>query len=228
LNTEPMLGDVRIGFGHIALGADEFFLPAPNEEGLFEMKVGGGALLAIDPGSAPGAQWVAEMTGLRGDGVIGIWEVVQPLPLDSVHEYTFAFFLGPAVTLESERTDRASDLQNPGLDLPLLQGATTMFMDTGGFDPRTGTYTLQKGASSTSVEVAVDGSQTRFEPAFDIVGWQSDTWAIRLGDEVLGTSDAPGPSILASHAGDRLSFQYLGVIGASSSPAARTFTISEG
>jgi hypothetical protein len=102
-----------------------------------------------------------------------------------------------------------------------------MFMDTAGFDPRTDTYTLQKSASSTSIEVAVDGSQTRFEPAFEIVDWQSATWAIRLGDELLGTSDVQGPLILASHAADRLSFQYLGVIGASSSPAARTFTISE-
>ena len=224
VNSEPTTGDIEVGFGHIALQAERFYEPKSDEEGLFETKMGNGALLAIDPGSPPGATWNAETIGLRNDGVIGIWELLDTFAVGDVREYAFAFYMGPTVKLRAERAERASDLQNPGV---ALEGATSLFMQTGGFDLRAGNYVLDKTPGATTVAVVLDNSLARFEPAFEITGWRSSTWAIRLGDETLGDSTSQGPKLLAKHSGDRLRFQYLDVIPAGGARAASTFTISE-
>jgi hypothetical protein len=239
-SSSPLVYDnAETIFGLIGLKSSEFFLPAPDEEGLFPMKQGGGALLAVDtgrllpddPGPTPGATWEASTIGLTGDGIAGTWRRVIDLPSQAVVEIPFAFLLGPSVSLEAEREARTIDLRSPGLEIEA--GATTLFTMWGGLDPETGTYTLAREAGATSVTFSLAASNslgdpvTRFEPAFEITDWSSPVWTIRLGDEVLGRSTAQGPNILAVHSGTTIAFQYLGSIAAEAADDARTFTVSE-
>jgi hypothetical protein len=227
-------------FGLIGLGADEFHVPPAESPGLFTMKSGGGALLAVDtgrlspdePGPTPGATFEGSAIGLESDGVSGKWELSMDLTEDAVVTFPFAFFLGPNAKLAAEREARALDLRSPGL-LP-ISGATSIHVTTGGLDPETGTYQLDREQGATEVVFSLDAVTletaepiARFEPAFEIGNWTSASWVIRLGTTVLGSSDAQDSQLLAAQAGGRLAFQYLGVIGADATGDDRTFTVAE-
>jgi hypothetical protein len=236
----PTLEGAEVTFGLIGLRADEFHVPPAGVEGLFTMKTGGGALLAIDtgrllpdaPGPTPGTTWEASAIGLRNDGVAGAWETDIDLPQDGVATFPFAFFLGPNAKLAAEREARTFDLRSPGL-VP-ISGATTIHVTTGGLDPETGTYELDREQGATDVVFSLGASTletrepiARFEPAFEVANWTSESWVIRLGTTVLGTNQAQGSQLLAKHTAGRLGFQYLGVIAADAAADARTFTIAE-
>jgi hypothetical protein len=236
--SPPVYDNAEIIFGLIGVKADEFFVPLAGEEGLFPMKRGGGALLAVDtgrllpesPGPTPGAVWEAESVGLMSDGVAGTWEVNVDIPSQTVLEIPFAFFLGPSVSLDAERVARAADLRSPGLEI--ASGASTLYSMWGGLDPETGTYTLDADPGVTNLSfwlAALDVSAeplTRFEPAFEIRSWSWPTWTLRLGDEVLATSSGQGPSVLAVQSGTTFLFQYLGTIAPEGAEPDRTFTLS--
>jgi hypothetical protein len=227
-------------FGLIGLRADEFHVPPADAPGLFTMKSGGGALLAVDtgrlspeePGPTPGATWEGGAIGLESDGVSGRWELTMDLVENEVVTFPFAFFLGPNAKLAAEREARALDLRSPGL-LPVA-GATTIHVATGGLDPETGTYQLDREQGATEVVFSLDAATlemaepiARFEPAFEIANWTSASWVIRLGTSVLGSSDAQDSQLLARHTAGRLAFQYLGIIAADATEEDRTFTVSE-
>ncbi len=236
--SPPVYENAEIIFGLIGVKGDEFFVPLPDEEGLFPMKRGGGALLAVDtgrllpgsPGPTPGAVWEADAIGLMNDGVAGTWEIDVDIPSQTVLEIPFAFFLGPSVSLDAERLARTADLRSPGLEI--IAGASTLFGMWGGLDLETGTYTLdaQPGATSLSFALssldAAEEPLTRFEPAFEIRNWSRSAWTLRLGDQVLGTSGGQGPSVLAVQSGTTFLFQYLGTISPEDAETDRTFTLS--
>jgi len=109
--------------------------------------------------------------------------------------------------------------------------------DDDGFDEVSGYFTAISAGGPLTV-LLTPGTARRVAPAFEIQSWQTSDFRIRLGDQVLITSDmsdpAGGPGLvgygmLARHvaADQRLYFIYLGNIEDTLSPADRTFTIEE-
>jgi hypothetical protein len=226
-NDSYTVQGVDIHHGNITLHLDEFDPVSPDVVGLIPGKPGIEAgVLTVDMEPDRGAQWFVPTDGIQPYGRVGGWKFVNvDLAVGTTFEARNTFFLGTSQLLAAERDARTADLQSPGLEPGA--GATAPFSSFGGLDPQTGTYVIQKETAASSVVFALAGDLARHEPAFEVQGWTSSTWTIRLGEQVLASSDAGGPDLLAARSPTKLSFQYLRVIPAGASAADRTFTVSE-
>lgn len=133
-----------------------------------------------------------------------------------------SYWLWPGGMSLSEMAGRADDLRTPVATVDAGAGAMT-------YDYTLGAYTADVDANASMVSFRVGGDRVRYAPAFELHGWTSPTYTIRLDGVVLATSSEPiGEQTLAHYnaSGSCLVFQYLADLPAVSSGGEAVFTVS--
>jgi len=136
---------------------------------------------------------------------------------NDVFSRTSEMLVAPGGLTVEDLAARSVDIRNPGT--PQLVGATPM---GDGYDEARAAYQVQ--ATGTAVEITLDSTHSRYEPRFEVHGFDADGWSISLDGELLATSDQPsGPKLHARMTSDYLVFVYLEDIPDGQQP---TFVIS--
>lgn len=144
------------------------------------------------------------------------------LPLATPMVARGSYWIWPGGMSLSEMASRADDLRVPAATVVGGAGAMT-------YDYSLGAYTADVDANASLVSFRVGGDRVRYAPAFELHGWTSPTYTIRLDGAVLATNSAPiGEQTLAHYnaAGSYLVFQYLADLPVASPNGEAVFTVS--